>query len=88
MKSPEPRLPLLLLVVADRVGLGPISSIRVGCGVEFADCDHDGWLESVVAGPIRAVSTQCAKVNPKPGECLGSEQRPPHQDACGFRGRR
>ena len=44
-----PRFPLQFIDIADRVGLGQISLDKVGWGAEFADLDHDGWLDLLVA---------------------------------------
>jgi tetratricopeptide (TPR) repeat protein len=45
----EARSALRFVDIADRVGLGQISLEYVGWGAEFADLDHDGWLDLIVA---------------------------------------
>lgn len=63
--TPPPRLPsgpgtgsapgtnapvaLRFVDIADRLGLGQIALPMVGWGTEFADLDHDGWLDLLVA---------------------------------------
>lgn len=48
--DPAPRRhPLRFVDIADRQGLGQISLPYVGWGAEFADLDHDGWLDLLVA---------------------------------------
>ncbi|MBK9137942.1 MAG: VCBS repeat-containing protein [Verrucomicrobia bacterium] len=46
---PRRRSPVMFLDVADRRGLGQIALPYVGWGSEFADLDHDGWLDLLVA---------------------------------------
>ncbi len=46
---PRRRSPVLFLDVADRRGLGQIALPYVGWGCEFADLDHDGWPDLLVA---------------------------------------
>lgn len=41
------RVPLRFVDIADRKGLGQIALPFVGWGTEFADLDHDGWLDLV-----------------------------------------
>ncbi len=49
-RGPEDaRFPLQFIDIADRIGLGQISLEQVGWGAEFADLDHDGWLDLLVA---------------------------------------
>lgn len=45
----DARYPLQFIDIADRVGLGQISLSKVGWGADFADLDHDGWLDLLVA---------------------------------------
>jgi tetratricopeptide (TPR) repeat protein len=48
--SPPPRRsPVLFIDIADQKGLGQIALPYVGWGSEFADLDHDGWLDLLVA---------------------------------------
>lgn len=43
------KFPLRFFDVADQRGLGQIALPFVGWGTEFADLDHDGWLDLLVA---------------------------------------
>lgn len=45
----DARIPLQFIDIADRIGLGQVSLEQVGWGAEFADLDHDGWLDLLVA---------------------------------------
>jgi enediyne biosynthesis protein E4 len=47
--TPAPRFQLRFVDIADRVGLGQIALPCVGWGADFADLDHDGWLDLAVA---------------------------------------
>jgi len=47
-RQPDLR-PIRFVDIADQKGLGQIALRQVGWGTEFADFDHDGWLDLVVA---------------------------------------
>ncbi len=46
---PVRRSPVLFIDIADQKGLGQIALPYVGWGSEFADLDHDGWPDLLVA---------------------------------------
>lgn len=46
---PLRRSPVFFIDIADQKGLGQIALPYVGWGSEFADLDHDGWLDLLVA---------------------------------------
>jgi tetratricopeptide (TPR) repeat protein len=47
-RQPDLR-PIRFVDIADQKGLGQVALRQVGWGAEFADFDHDGWLDLVVA---------------------------------------